>query len=328
MPSTKFSGTPKMVALDSATLNPGDLSWDEIAKLGQFRDYPYTREEEIVERSVEADILLVNKVLIGEEVLQQLPGLKCICVTATGYNNIDLDAASAQGIPVCNAVGYSTDSVAQHVMALILAMFNRVKEHDQSIKSGEWSAQPHFSYTLHTIPELSSKVMGIYGFGKIGQRVGELARAFGMKVLATHKHPERDAREWVQFVDLPTLFAKSDIVSLHAPLTDENREIVDLKLLKEMSPDAYLVNTGRGGLIKEADLSRALEQKILAGAALDVLSQEPPASDNPLLRAPNCWITPHIAWATAASRQRLMDITCENIRAFLEGNPQNVVNPE
>jgi len=326
MSTTDSSNTPTIIALDSATLNPGDLSWERVAALGNFVEYEYTPPEEIVERSKGADILLVNKTRISREVLAELPNLQYICVTATGFNNIDLVAAREKDIPVSNAVGYSTNSVAQHVFALILALTNQAEAHDQSVRSGEWSAQPHFSYTLSAIPELAGKTMGIYGFGRIGQRVGEVARAFGMKVIATHKHPQRDARPWVDFVELAALFEQSDVISLHAPLTDKNHEIVNAGLLKKMKPSAYLINTGRGGLIREVDLRAALEKKLLAGAALDVLSSEPPAQGHPLLDAPNCLLTPHLAWASVEARQRLMDITVENVKAFLKGEPENVVN--
>jgi glycerate dehydrogenase len=252
--------------------------------------------------------------------------LKCICVTATGYNNVDLQAARERGIPVCNAVGYSTDSVAQHVFALLLALTNKVYQHHISVQAGEWQRSDDFAYTLHTLPELAGKIFGIYGFGRIGQRVADLAQAFGMKILATHKHPERDARPGVEFVSLEELFERSDVTSLHAPLSEANREIVNAQLLQRMKSTAYLINTGRGGLIQEADLKLALQEGQLAGAALDVLSTEPPKEGNVLISAPNCILTPHLAWASLEARQRLMDITLNNIRAFQAGAPQNVVN--
>ncbi|MCG8328950.1 MAG: D-2-hydroxyacid dehydrogenase [Chitinophagales bacterium] len=318
--------TPNIIALDSATLNPGDLSWQAIEQIGAFKDYPKSSPDELVNRAKEADILLVNKVLIGEAVLNQLPRLKCICVTATGYNNVDLEAARSRAIPVCNAVGYSTDSVAQHVFAMLFAMTNKVMAHHQSIQDGDWSRQANFSYTLNTIPEIAGMTMGIYGFGRIGRRVGELAKAFGMKVLATHKHPERDSRPWVEFVNLKELFERSDVISLHAPLSSANKEIVNAELLGSMKKEAYLINTGRGGLINEADLKKALEQGQLAAAGLDVLSSEPPPKDHILYGIPNCILTPHIAWSSLEARQRLLNITVENIKAFLSGEPQNVVN--
>lgn len=315
----------QITALDARTMNPGDLSWHPLERLGSLTTYPYTPAAQVIERAQSADILLVNKVILNEEVLAQLPKLQCVCVSATGYDNVDLEAASQRGIPVCNAVGYSTDSVAQQVFALLLALANRVYEHHISVQAGEWRRSDDFSYTLQTIPELAGKTFGIYGFGRIGQRVAELAQAFGMRILSTHKHPERDARPGVRFVDLPTLFAQSDVVSLHAPLSEDNREVVDADLLERMKPSAYLINTGRGGLIDEQALQRALQQGQLAGAGLDVLSVEPPVDGNVLTTAPNCLITPHMAWATQASRQRLLDITVENVRGFLMGEVQNQV---
>ncbi|WP_282779388.1 D-2-hydroxyacid dehydrogenase [Phaeodactylibacter xiamenensis] len=316
----------KIIALDGRTLNPGDLSWEGLSNFGEYEIHDFTPKEQVVERGRPADILLVNKVVLGKDELAQLPNLKCICVTATGYNNVDLQAARERGIPVCNAVGYSTDSVAQHVFALLLALTNKVYQHHISVQAGEWQRSDDFAYTLHTLPELAGKIFGIYGFGRIGQRVADLAQAFGMKILATHKHPERDARPGVEFVSLEELFERSDVISLHAPLSEANREIVNAQLLQRMKSTAYLINTGRGGLIQEADLKLALQEKQLAGAALDVLSTEPPKEGNVLINAPNCILTPHLAWASLEARQRLMDITLNNIRAFQAGAPQNVVN--
>jgi glycerate dehydrogenase len=316
----------QIIALDSHTLNPGDLDWAPIEALGTLTVYPHSEPEEIVPRASGAELLLVNKVLIDKGILSQLPELKCICVTATGYNNIDLQAAKERGIPVCNAVGYSTASVAQHVFALLLALTNRVEAHHLSVQAGEWGRSRHFSYTLSSIPELSGKTLGIYGFGRIGQEVAAIAQAFGMKILATHKHPQRDARPGVAFVSLEALFRESDVLSLHAPLSSANAGIVNEALLKQMKPTALLINTSRGGLIDEAALKRALQSGTLAGAALDVLSEEPPTAGNVLIDAPNCLITPHLAWATRESRQRLLHITAENIKAFAAGKPQHRVN--
>ncbi|MCI4646983.1 D-2-hydroxyacid dehydrogenase [Phaeodactylibacter sp.] len=316
----------KIIALDGRTLNPGDLSWEGLSNFGEYEIHDFTPKEQVVERGRPADILLVNKVVLGKNELAQLPNLKCICVTATGYNNVDLQAARERGIPVCNAVGYSTDSVAQHVFALLLALTNKVYQHHISVQAGEWQRSDDFAYTLHTLPELAGKIFGIYGFGRIGQRVADLAQAFGMKILATHKHPERDARPGVEFVSLEELFERSDVISLHAPLSEANREIVNAQLMQRMKSTAYLINTGRGGLLQEADLKLALQEGQLAGAALDVLSTEPPKEGNVLISAPNCILTPHLAWASLEARQRLMDITLNNIRGFQAGAPQNVVN--
>ena len=317
---------PRIVVVDGKTLNPGDLSWSRLNALGRLDVYEYSTAGSILERVRNADIILANKAVIDAEMISRLPNLKCICVLATGFNNIDVGAAAARGIPVCNAVGYGSASVAQHAVALLLELTNHVGLHNQSAKGGDWSGQPHFSYHLRPLVELDGKTLGIYGFGNIGQRVGRIARSFGMRVLAVHKHPERDAGPGVAFVDLETLFRESDVVSLHAPLTEENAGIVDRGLLEKMKPTAFLVNTARGGLINEDDLKAALEEGVLAGAALDVLSEEPPPEDHPLFSLGNCLITPHHAWATREARERLLEITVENVRAFLKGEAQNVVN--
>lgn len=317
--------SPKIVVLDGHTLNPGDLSWKDLHALGDVQIFDFTHSGEVAGRAAGAHIILVNKAVIGLSEIAALPDLQCIVVTATGYNNIDVASARARNIAVCNAVGYSTEAVVQHVFALLLELTNAAGAHSRSVHAGDWARQAHFSYTLHPIEELTGKTMGIYGFGNIGRRVGEVAQAFGMQVIASHKHPERDARPGVRFVSLEELFALSDIVSLHAPLSAANAGIVNTALLEKMKPSALLINTGRGGLINEPDLRRALEKGFLAGAALDVLSTEPPPPDHPLIGAPNCIITPHVAWASVQARRRLMDISVRNVKAFLEGNPQNVV---
>ncbi|MCB9264227.1 MAG: D-2-hydroxyacid dehydrogenase [Lewinellaceae bacterium] len=326
MATSKTPSRPRIVVLDGHTLNPGDLSWAKLRAMGQVNIYDHSTPKEIPERAGSADIILVNKAIIDKEQLERLPSLKCICVTASGYNNIDVERAAERQIPVCNAVGYGTDSVAQHVFALLLELTNRVRAHHETVLEGEWGRSRDFCYTLGAIPELSGKVMGIYGFGRIGQRVASIAQAFGMEVIATHKHPERDARPGVSFVPIDTLFEKSDVISLHAPLTPENRRVVNAGRLALMKRTAYLINTGRGGLIDEPALKLALRSAQLAGAALDVLSEEPPRAGSLLLDAPNCLITPHMAWATREARQRLLDITVENVKAFLRGEPRNVVD--
>ncbi|MEN0005066.1 MAG: D-2-hydroxyacid dehydrogenase [Bacteroidota bacterium] len=311
--------SPQIVVLDSYTLNPGDLSWEALRAFGPTIIYEHSTPDEIVPRAKEATILLVNKVEMDATKLRQLPNLQLIAVTATGYNNIDLVAAAEQGVVVCNAVGYGTGSVAQHVFALLLELTNRVGAHSASVHQGDWSKQRDFMYTLHPIEELVGKTMGIYGFGRIGQAVGRIAQAFGMEVIAHHKHPERDAQPGVRFVDLPSLFRESDVLSLHAPLTTQNAGIINASNLALMKPSAYLINTGRGGLVEELALKAALESGQLAGAGLDVLSSEPPPTDHPLYGVPNCIITPHNAWASRAARQRLLDIVLENIASFLRG---------
>ncbi|MCB0585233.1 MAG: D-2-hydroxyacid dehydrogenase [Phaeodactylibacter sp.] len=326
MATTDKPGRPKIVVLDGHTLNPGDLSWNKLRAMGQVSIFEHSTPEEIPERAAQAEIILVNKAVIDEGQLGRLPLLKCICVTASGYNNINVEQARKRQIHVCNAVGYGTDSVAQHVFALLLELTNQVQAHHNSVQAGHWGRSRDFCYTLGSIPELSGKVMGIYGFGRIGQRVAAIAQAFGMEVIATHKHPERDAQPGVAFASLETLFEKSDVLSLHAPLTKENAGIVNAGLLNRMKPAAYLINTGRGALIDEAALKVALQNGQLAGAALDVLSKEPPRNGNLLLDAPNCLITPHMAWATQEARQRLLDMTVENVKAFLRGEPINSVD--
>jgi len=315
-----------MVYTDAHTLNPGDLSWAKLEALGDLKLYEYSEAEGLEKRVQDAEVLLVNKTPITADLLSKLPALRCICVTATGYNNVDLAAAKERGIPVCNAVGYSTPAVVQHVFALLFAMTNGVERHNQWVKAGDWANQVHFAFWLQPLVELQGKTLGIYGFGRIGQALAQVALAFGMKVIANHKHPERDARPGLRFVDLDTLFEESDVVSLHAPLSAANLEIVNKTLLGKMKKTAYLINTGRGGLIHEQDLYDCLKAQGIAGAALDVLNQEPPVANHPLLNLDNCWVTPHHAWASQEARQRLMDITVENVKQFLEGKPQNVVN--
>lgn len=316
---------PTIVVIDGYTLNPGDLSWNKFQALGNTIIYDHTPPEMLIERAKEADIIVVNKAVISSEILERLPKLKCICLTATGYNNIEIQAAKERRITVCNVVGYGSNSVAQHVFALLLTLTNQIYRHHQSVQKGDWANCRDFSYTLCPIMELAGKTFGIYGFGKIGQKVAEIALAFGMNVIATHKHPKRDARPNVKFVELEMLFRQSDVLSLHAPLTAENEGIIHRETLRWMKPSAFIINTGRGGLIREKDLKAALEKSQIAGAALDVLSVEPPPRDHILYGIPNCIITPHIAWASIGAREKLMDISVENVRAFLKGEVRNVV---
>ena len=312
--------------LDGYTSNPGDLSWDPIQQLGSVQIYDRTSTEQLVERAKEADILLINKIVLDADTLDALPKLKCICLLATGYDNVDIQAAAERNIPVCNVVGYSTEAVTQQVFALIFELTNQVGKHNESVQAGDWQNSTDFSYTLRPIPEVYGKTLGIYGFGRIGQRVADVALAFGMQVIAHHKHPERDARPGVRLVSLPELFSKSDILRLHAPLSEANAGIVDIDLLKHMKSSALLINTGRGGLINEPDLRDALQEDMLAGAGLDVLSSEPPPPDHPLIGLSNCIITPHHAWASQEARERLIREVAQNVQAFLDGKPRNVVN--
>lgn len=317
---------PKIVVLDGYTLNPGDLSWNKLRSVGNTVIHDYTPAEKIVEHCKDASIVLSNKAKINAEALEQLPMLKCICLMATGYNNIDVEIAAQKGIAVCNAVGYGSASVAQHVFALILELTNQIALHNQSVQEKKWTHSRDFSYHLQPITELAGKTMGIYGLGQIGNKVADIALAFDMQVLATHKHPKRDARPGIDFVSLEELFEQSDFISLHAPLSDQNEGIVNQNLLNRMKPTTYLINTGRGGLINEADLKTALTEGTIAGAGLDVLSVEPPPEDHMLFGLKNCLITPHQAWASQDARSRLMEIVVENVKAFIRGEPRNVVN--
>ncbi len=314
-----------IVVLDGHTANPGDCSWEALEALGHVTVHTRTTSELVAERAAEADIVLTNKAVLDAATLAQLPRLQLISVMATGYNVVDVAAAQKQGITVCNVRGYAANSVAQHVFALVLELTNHVAKHSQHTASGGWAASPDWSYTLSPMTELADKTMGIYGFGQIGQRVADIALAFGMKVIATHKHPERDRRAGVDFVSFEKLLAKSDVLSLHAPLTADNQGIMNSISLAQMKGTALLINTGRGGLVVEADLKKALDAGTIAAAGLDVLLEEPPRNGNDLLGLPNCIITPHNAWATREARQRLIAESVENVRAFLAGAPRNVV---
>ncbi len=316
----------RILVLDGYTLNPGDNPWDPVAALGDLEIHDHTPPEQIVERARAAQIILTNKAPLSDETIAQLDALRLICVTATGYNVVDGAAARRRGIPVCNVPVYGTDSVAQFVLALILNHCHQIARHDAAVHAGEWSRSPHFCFWLTPQLELAGKTIGIVGFGRIGRRVGELAHAFGLRVLACSPSPGPEVAYPVRRVALAELFSLADFVTLHCPQTPATTGMVDRALLARMKPGAYLVNTARGGLINEADLAAALAAGRLAGAALDVVSTEPIAPDNPLLRAPNLVITPHMAWASLEARRRLMRTTAENIAAFLRGAPINVVN--
>ncbi len=315
----------KITVLDGYATNPGDLSWDALSRLGKTGIFERTPAGQVVERSKGAMVILTNKTVLDKSVLHQLPDLKCICVLATGYNVVDIGTATELGITVCNVRGYAAQSVAQHVFALLLELTNRTADHAQSVLDGHWGNQDDFSYTLSPTVGLAGKTMGIYGFGQIGQKVAAIALAFDMGVVAHHKHPERDKRPGVTFVSFDKMMRQSDMVSLHAPLSTENQGIINRTTLKMMKQSAYLINTGRGGLVVEEDLKTALESGWIAGAGLDVISEEPPKNGNILFGVRNCIVTPHNAWATREARQKLLDETVENVRAFLEGIPRNVV---
>lgn len=319
---------PEVVILDGYTVNPGDLTWEPISKHAQTNIYEHTLESDLINRCKGAKVIMANKTIISAKTIAALPDLACICVLATGYNNIDLVAASKRGIPVCNISGYGTPAVAQHVFALLLSLTNHVTLHHQSVVNGNWAKSRDFSYTEQPIIELFGKTMGIYGLGKIGRATAKIAQAFGMNVMATSKSQADKETAFIERVELDLLFAKSDVISLHANLNAANSGLVNAKLLSRMKSSAYLINTGRGGLINEVDLKNALESDQLAGAGLDVLSIEPPVDSNILIGVKNCVITPHIAWASRAARKRLIEIASANLAAFFAGAPQNVVNRE
>ena len=314
----------KIVVLDGYTLNPGDLSWGAMEALGECTVFDRTAPGEVLGRARGAAIVLTNKVPFDAKRMAKLPDLKYIGVLATGYNTIDTAAARKRNIVVTNVPAYATQSVAQLVFALVLELAHHAGDHSRGVHEGRWTQSKDFCYWDHPLVELDGLVMGIVGFGRIGRAVADLARAFGMKVLAhdAAAPPQTGAEP----VDLETLFRRSDIVSLHCPLTPETEGLVNAQRLALMKPTAFLINTSRGPVVNERDLAEALASGRIAGAGLDVLSTEPPKADNPLLEAKNCILTPHIAWATRAARERLMGTVVENVRAFLAGRPQNVVS--
>ncbi len=316
-----------IVLLDGYTLNPGDLDWAELHSLGRCTIYDRTPDADILTRSSEAEILLTNKTPLRAETILSLPRLRYIGVLATGYNIVDTAAASRRGIPVTNVPTYATVSVAQMVFAHLLHIVQNVGGHAPGVRSGRWTASVDFCYWETPLTELEGKTMGILGYGRIGRATARLAAAFGMNVIA-YEHGEAPASSpgGARFVSLEDLFRESDVLSLHCPLTDATRAIVSRDRLGLMKPGAILINTSRGPLIDEEALADALRSGALRGAGLDVLSVEPPPASNPLLREPRCFITPHIAWATREARERLLRGVVENIRAFLIGLPQNVVN--
>jgi glycerate dehydrogenase len=315
----------RIIALDGYTLNPGDLSWAPIKALGEFVTHDRTPLTQVVERSRGAQVLLTNKVTFDRKTIEALPDLGLIAVTATGYNIVDTAAAKEHGISVCNVPEYGTPNVAQHVFALLLELTTRTGHHAQSVRDGKWSASPDWCYWDYPLVELNGLTLGIIGYGRIGRAVANIARAFGMNVLV-HRRTKSGDEPGVKQVDLETLICDSDVISLHCPLTPDNAKMVNADFLSKMKPTAFLINTARGGLIDQPALADALNRGRIAGAALDVLTAEPPKADNPLLRATNCIITPHIAWASRPARRRLIHVTAENIRAFRDGRPQNVVN--
>jgi glycerate dehydrogenase len=316
----------RIVVLDGFTLNPGDLRWDDLKALGDCEIYDRSAPQEVVVRTRVAEIVLTNKTVLNREQIFALPKLRYIGVLATGFNIVEVGAARERGVAVTNVPTYGTRSVAQMTLALLLELTQHVGHHAQTVQQGRWTRSPDFCYWDFPLIELEGLIMGIVGFGRIGQAVAELARAFGMKILISTPHPPSALPSGAERVEVDELFRRSDVVSLHCPLTDKTRHLVNATRLAQMKPTAFLLNTSRGPLVDEPALAEALQSERIAGAALDVLSVEPPRGDNPLLSARNCLITPHIAWATRAARQRLMQTAVANIKAFLSGKPQNVVN--
>lgn len=316
----------KIVVLDGGLLNPGDLSWEPLHALGEVTIYDTTPVDKAAQRLRDADIAITNKVAFNEDLLAHCPQLKCIAVTATGYNIIDLEAARARVIVVTNVPTYGTATVAQFTTALLLALCNRVGEHDADVHAGGWSKSESWCYWLQPMVELAGKRVGIIGYGRIGQAFGAIAQAMGMTVLAHSRSRPLPESAQLRYVDLNTLYAEADVISLHCPLTPQTKGMINRQALAKMKRSALLLNASRGDLINEADLAAALNEERIAGAAVDVLSSEPPGADNPLLNAKNCIITPHIAWASVDARGRILATTVENVRSFINGDPQNRVD--
>ena len=318
----------KIVNLDGYTTNPGDLSWDGIKRFGDYTVYDRTPADKVIERAKGANILIINKTVVTREILDALsPELEYIGLQSTGYNVVDCDYARKLGITVCNIPAYSTKAVAQLVFAFILQVTNEVALHSNAVKNGEWCTCPDFCFWKTPLTELDSKIIGIIGFGSIGRRVAKLAEAFDMKVLAYAPRPkDKGELKTVEFVDLDTLLKNSDIITCHCPLTEETKEMINAENISKMKKSAIFINTSRGPVVDEKALADALNSEKIKAACLDVLETEPALESNPLLKAKNCYITPHIAWAAHETRARLLKILEENIEAYLSGKPQNVVN--
>lgn len=316
----------KIVVLDGYALNPGDLGWNEFEQCGELKVYERTSPDEILQRAIDADVLMTNKTPIREDVIRKLPRLKFIGVLATGYNIIDIESANERGVVVSNIPDYGSYSVAQLTMALLLELCHHVQRHSDSVRDGKWAASKDWCYWDYPLVELAGKTMGIIGFGNIGQKVGEMASSFGMNILASARnHRDQSHRNNFRWSSIPDLLEQSDVVSIHCPLTPETKGLINATSLRKMKQTAFLLNTSRGPIVVDKDLADALNQGVIAGAGIDVLSVEPPSKDNPLFAARSCIITPHIAWATKEARSRLMAMAAENLKAFLGGHPANVV---
>ena len=316
----------KIVMLDSYTTNPGDLSWDNFSLLGDLTVYDRTPSDKIIDRAKNADILITNKTPITKEIIDCLPNLKFIALMSTGYNIVDYVYLKEKGIPVSNIPSYSTDAVAQLVMSFILELAMNVGLHSKSVRDGEWSECADFCYWKSPLTELTGKTLGIFGLGKIGRAVAERAKAFGMNVVAFVPRIHGDEPDYIKLISLDEMLSISDVVSMHCPLTPETEGVVNEEFIAKMKDGAFFINTSRGAVVNEDALADALNTGKLGGAGLDVLSTEPPKKDNPLLSAKNCFITPHIAWASFETRKRLVAILYDNINAFINGKPQNVIN--
>ena len=318
----------KIVILDGNALNPGDLSWDPIREFGEVTVYPRTESlEDTIQRIGDSEIVLINKVPITEEVFAACPNIKLICVQATGYNVVDCEAAKRRRIPVCNVPSYSTAAVAQFTMALLLEVCHRIGHHDRLVHEGKWCESESFCFWDSPQMELAGKTIGIIGFGSIGQAVGRLSKALGMEVITYSRSVRSEGKEIAEYVDLDTLLARSDVISLHCPLFPETEKMINEQTIGKMKDGVILLNTSRGGVIDETAVAEGLRSGKIRAAAVDVVSEEPMRRDNPMLTAPNCIITPHMAWAPIETRKRLLGVVAENIRGFLNSSPRNVVNP-
>lgn len=319
----------KLVITDGYCENPGDLSWDALRQFGELVIYDRTEDDEetIIERIGDADVALINKVPITERIMDACPNLKLIAIFATGYNVVDTEAAKKRGIPVCNVPAYGTDAVGEFAMALLLEICHRVGHHSDAVKEGRWESCPDFCFWDYPLMDLKGKTMGIIGFGRIGRTTGKLAKAFGMNVLATGSRPVPEGEEIATYVDLDTVLSQSDVIALHCPLLPSTKDVICKENIEKMKDGVIIINNARGGCVVEQDLADALNSGKVAAAGLDVVSTEPISGDNPLLQAKNCIITPHISWASKECRQRILDTTVENLQAFVDGKPINVVNP-
>ncbi len=318
----------KIVILDAYTANPGDLDWQAFDELGQLQTYDRTSAETVIEHAADAEIVLTNKTVLSAETIGGLPKLRYIGVLATGYNVVDLVAAGVRGVPVTNIPAYSTPAVAQMVFAHVLNLTQHVTMHADSVRNGDWSSCPDFCFWNAPLTELKGQTFGIIGLGQIGKETAAIASAFGMRVIAYNHRTPRELSNNIELVDLDEVFAQSDVISLHCPLTKENHHLVNAKRLAEMKRSAILINTARGPLVDTEALAKALQEGEIAGAGLDVMETEPPIAGHPLFSAPNCHITPHIGWAAQAARRRLIGIAAQNVKSFLDGTPENVVNQD